>query len=786
KKKKKSWAQMLVMVIIAIIVVVIAIYTGYVATELFGWAAGVSAAAGGVVTTAAAFTAAAVAAAAVGYAAGYATSAITQGLAIAVDLQEDFDWGAARDMGKSFAISSVAAGITSVAGAGNATGQVLTRGAVQMGRQYLENDGKITNWAGVALAMVGTKGVSETSHWSETVSFVNKNRNLVGAGLSVVEKFARGREVNTLDWTNVAATAVAGESGIGHYVNDEGIQWGTVAREALFAGGLSLVVGSKYGQDAGLNYFGSQLGTLATGVMSEQSALENLRSNPHLSASEIAAAFNDTSLSAYQRQQQLNARADKNRTAIQAGTQQVADTQQADESWGMGRPGEQGGARTFAATPPANDERTLLPPWADGNLPYSEGENLSTHLQTANAYSQNAEQAYLLAANADRDESIALALYEAAMSPDGDKFNDPILQASGLFDDDVAGLTPRDLQRRVVDRLYGTASDYYLAAEAAVELERSVLGLVQSGSEFVSGRYEEKSTPDDIYKQSSPLEQVGINIAIAGRNVKDAVVGVGELGMAILNDQRGPNNLTNRGIRQWNAALDAYEVLRDDPRAWSAAKSVVTEYIPSMPMAEQGGAITELVGTLGLGATTRVGTAAKGASLLEGFAAKAKEVVDLTRKLNEIKLQSPVVLELSASKLYSGLPLDGVRVKSLVVDPSSINPPNRIYSARELVRRADEPGPFHNFPESFNDEVFAETRTVVSPNYVQYTKPGTITLPGKPIYGNSSTMIGEKSAQEIIGYTPSRTVEGVFEIGVRPSASSRTEVITHRFFRPNE
>ncbi|MCU7929102.1 MAG: hypothetical protein KZQ97_22085 [Candidatus Thiodiazotropha sp. (ex Dulcina madagascariensis)] len=299
------------------------------------------------------------------------------------------------------------------------------------------------------------------------------------------------------------------------------------------------------------------------------------------------------------------------------------------------------------------------------------------------------------------------------MSPDGDKFNDPILQAAGLFDDDVAGLTPRDLQRRVVDRLYGTASDYYLAAEAAVELERSVLGLVQSGSEFVSGRYEEKSTPDDIYKQSSPLEQVGINIAIAGRNVKDAVVGIGELGMAILNDQRGPNNLTNRGIRQWNAALDAYEVLRDDPRAWSAAKSVVTEYIPSMPMAEQGGAITELVGTLGLGATTRVGTAAKGASLLEGFAAKAKEVVDLTRKLNEIKLQSPVVLELSASKLYSGLPLDGVRVRSPVVSADSKEP---ILFGQRRVSPSFSKDP--NFPATSGksiDQVVTELRDPTNP-----------------------------------------------------------------------
>jgi RHS repeat-associated protein len=55
--------------------------------------------------------------------------------------------------------------------------------------------------------------------------------------------------------------------------------------------------------------------------------------------------------------------------------------------------------------------------------------------------------------------------------------------------------------------------------------------------------------------------------------------------------------------------------------------------------------------------------------------------------------------------------------------------PNRIYSARELIRRADEPGPMHNFPESFNADIFAGTRTVVSPNYVLYTKPGTIRIP---------------------------------------------------------
>jgi RHS repeat-associated protein len=83
--------------------------------------------------------------------------------------------------------------------------------------------------------------------------------------------------------------------------------------------------------------------------------------------------------------------------------------------------------------------------------------------------------------------------------------------------------------------------------------------------------------------------------------------------------------------------------------------------------------------------------------------------------------------------------------------------PNRIYSARELIRRAAEPGPFHNFPESFNDVIFRGERRVVSDSYVTYTQRGAI-----------------------------NGVDGTFEIGVRPSASGRTEVITHRFFRPDK
>lgn len=89
--------------------------------------------------------------------------------------------------------------------------------------------------------------------------------------------------------------------------------------------------------------------------------------------------------------------------------------------------------------------------------------------------------------------------------------------------------------------------------------------------------------------------------------------------------------------------------------------------------------------------------------------------------------------------------------------------PNRIYSARELKRRAEEPrfnntpNPNHNFPESFNAEIFKGNKTIVKETYHLYTKPGSLN-------GRS----------------------GVFEIGVRPSPSGRTEVITHRFFRPDK
>ncbi len=122
---------------------------------------------------------------------------------------------------------------------------------------------------------------------------------------------------------------------------------------------------------------------------------------------------------------------------------------------------------------------------------------------------------------------------------------------------------------------------------------------------------------------------------------------------------------------------------------------------------------------------------------------------------------------ISGASVFSPIPGVGQVVKAsrigAKVAKSVAKEPNRIYSARELKRRADNPrtnnaaNPNHNFPESFNAEIFKGNKTIVTDKYHLYTKPGTLN-------GRS----------------------GTYEIGVKPSASGRTEVITHRFFNPSK
>jgi RHS repeat-associated protein len=98
----------------------------------------------------------------------------------------------------------------------------------------------------------------------------------------------------------------------------------------------------------------------------------------------------------------------------------------------------------------------------------------------------------------------------------------------------------------------------------------------------------------------------------------------------------------------------------------------------------------------------------------------------------------------------------------------------RINSAKALLRSAEESGPYHNFPGSLDEAIYAGKRTVVSDDYVQYTLRGTYTKPGRFV----ETAPGE-------GTRAAEVIRGTYEVGVRPSASGRTEVVVHRFFRPD-
>jgi hypothetical protein len=110
----------------------------------------------------------------------------------------------------------------------------------------------------------------------------------------------------------------------------------------------------------------------------------------------------------------------------------------------------------------------------------------------------------------------------------------------------------------------------------------------------------------------------------------------------------------------------------------------------------------------------------------------------------------------------------GLPFVNLAVPGSIASQPNRIYSSRVLLRSAEESGPFHNFPESFNQQIFDQGSRTVTPNFWRVPKTG---------LGNDSIMYRLPGAVN--------GVEGSFELGVRPSVSGNTEVIMHRFFRPN-
>ena len=194
QQKDTSWWEDLIQVIIIIIIVVVMVLVAIYAPEFEGWAAGLLGAAGmtGVAVTIAAYAATAV----VGYAVGYATSFLTQGIAILAGLQEDFDWKAMNDMGKSMAVSAVSASALKwIKGSDlSVVGKAAANAGVAAGGQLIQNDGKINNVSGIVLAMLPAVGGSmKDLGWTEAGKTVSDfaDSKYAGAGLAMLENFRK-------------------------------------------------------------------------------------------------------------------------------------------------------------------------------------------------------------------------------------------------------------------------------------------------------------------------------------------------------------------------------------------------------------------------------------------------------------------------------------------------------------------------------------------------------------------------------------------------------------------
>jgi RHS repeat-associated protein len=91
-----------------------------------------------------------------------------------------------------------------------------------------------------------------------------------------------------------------------------------------------------------------------------------------------------------------------------------------------------------------------------------------------------------------------------------------------------------------------------------------------------------------------------------------------------------------------------------------------------------------------------------------------------------------------------------------------------IYSARVLMRAAEEAGPYHNFPMSVDEAVVNEGARTVRQGFWRTAR---------------ANLSNNSVSYELRGALNGR--QGTYEIFTRPSASGRTEVIVHRFFHPD-
>jgi LysM repeat protein len=289
-KKKKRWYQKLIQIVIVVIAVVAAVVTvgaGLAAVGALGANAGAlltlganiaGAIAGTLGVTLGAVGVATIAVAGLaGAAIGAAANVLSQGLAIAVDLQDDFDWKAVGQAAAGGAASAAAAGLTAGWTKGAELGSfknIATRVAVEAGKQQL-TDGKISSVAGLIGAAIGGGAFKD---WGTIGQAIGNNARTVTAGLSLLESKLRGQGDNAMLWVGLATSALfdssafkegagndgqtgqASRSSAPSYYNNAGqLDWRAVAVQTVGAA----VIAEQRGGDAARAYLGGALGEFA-------------------------------------------------------------------------------------------------------------------------------------------------------------------------------------------------------------------------------------------------------------------------------------------------------------------------------------------------------------------------------------------------------------------------------------------------------------------------------------------------------------------------------------------
>jgi hypothetical protein len=208
------------------------------------------------------------------------------------------------------------------------------------------------------------------------------------------------------------------------------------------------------------------------------------------------------------------------------------------------------------------------------------------------------------------------------------------------------------------DRFERASGHAYSAGQSYLGVEQTVLDLIVGLESSMSGRIGDQLLYNSEFSKLSQFDQVVVQTGAAFNQAIEGFQGLLSLGGAILNDTGGPNGLTNRAI---NAVGDGWEMadfIQQDQRLVDAVVRYGKQYIPSMPVAEQGGAAIGLVGTFGTGAALKGLQAIKASENLSGLFDKFSDAVS--------RAQMPVGLELQAGRLYSGFPLDAVKWKGFV------------------------------------------------------------------------------------------------------------------------